>query len=341
MLVTDLVDPQDLVGYIRGLAFEQLRYKFLLSQFLPWKEIQDTEFRVTRGNLLDVDSAVYRGFDTESPIAKRQAGTRVTGQIPPLSLKIRIGEEERLRIEAQKTGDQGELIAQVYDDAGNLTRAILARIERAIGEALHSGHLVLSENGVTADIDYGRANSHSVAPGTLWSDPAADVIGDLTTWVLAYLATNGIKPDAAIISTSILSNLLKNTTIRTQAASLLGTPARVSVGQLSAVLSDFELPPLIVNDEQTRVGGTVTRIIPANKLVFVPPPDEPLGNTLVGITAESLELVDAGYLMSNEAPGLVSVVLKEFDPVSRWTKVGGLALPVLANPNLTFTATVL
>jgi hypothetical protein len=42
----------------------------------------------------------------------------------------------------------------------------------------------------------------------------------------------------------------------------------------------------------------------------------------------------------DQAPGLVSVVEKTFDPVATWTKSAAVALPVLVNPNLSFSADV-
>lgn len=340
-IIFDLVNPQELQGYVRGLAYEQNLYRFTLSQWLPTEEIQDTEFRIVRGNLRDEDAATYRTFDTESPIAYRLAGTRITGQIPPLSRKIRLGEEERLRLEAVRTGDTSALVDAVYDDAAKMTRAVLARIEMARGEVLHSGKLALNENGVAATIDYGRNPAHSVAPGTLWSDTVnSDPISDLRTWQQTYLLDTGILPAYAIISTAIASNLLRNSKVRTLASSIVGAPSIVSQLALNQVLDAFGLPVLVTYDTRVRVGGVSTLVIPNNKLIFMPPEEEPLGAVMTGITAEALELVNGGYLTTEQAPGLTSVVFKDYDPVATWTKTAALALPVLANPDLTFVATV-
>lgn len=344
MLIYDLVNPTELTGYIRGLAFEENRFRFGLSEYLPDVPWQSTEFRITRGNLLDVDSAMARAFDAESPIAKRKTGTRIYGSIPPVSEKIPLGEEDTLRLNALRGGnaDQNALVAKTYDDAGARTRAVLARIERWRGEALYSGKLVINENGVSGTVDYGRKSAHSVTAGVLWSDTAnADPITDLIAWYTTYIDTNGVPPETILISIQTRGYLLTNTKIRQQAATAVGgTPTIVDMTTVNALLNRFELPSLTVFDERVRVAGVQTRVIPQNHVVFLPAKTEPLGGTLLGITAEALKLAGKGYLTYETAPGLTAVISEEDDPVTTWTKVAALPLPFLANPDLTFDAIV-
>lgn len=341
MLITDLVNPAELNGYIRGLAQEENRNRFSLSNYLPVETVDDVEFRVTQGNLLDVDTATYRTYDAEAPIGKRRGGTRVSGQIPPLSQKIKLTEEERLQLRAVQTRDQGELIRKVFDDAATTTRAILARLEKARGEALYSGKIILNENGLQATIDFDRAAGHTVNAPILWSDLTnSDPLTDLTNWVQTYVDTNGIEPGFILTSRQVVANILKNAKIKNLFAGPAGTPGVISNQQLSQQLDAFSLPPLVQYNTNVRVGGTATPVIPTDRLILMPPPGEPLGSTVTGITAEALELVSGGFITEQQASGLTTVVLKEFDPVGRWTKTAALALPVLANPNLTLAADV-
>jgi hypothetical protein len=58
------------------------------------------------------------------------------------------------------------------------------------------------------------------------------------------------------------------------------------------------------------------------------------------VTAEALELQAEGKIVSRQAPGIVAVVEKTFDPVATWTKVAALALPVMTAPSLLMVADV-
>ena len=340
-LVLDLVDPQELQGYVRGLQIEEERNRFTLSNYLPNENIDEIEYRVTRGSLRDADAATIRAWDTESPIASRQGLERIMGELPPISRKIRLGEEERLRRQALERGDNSAMVDAIYDDAGQMARAVLARVEMLRGEALFNASLTINENGVQQTVTFGRVAGHTVTAGTLWSTVAtADPVADMRSWVQTYVDTNGVPPAYALGSTAILGYLMRNAAIRSLATTASGVPALVTMETVNSVFAAFGLPPVIPYDTNVRVAGASQRVTPVNKIVFMPPANEPLGATFFGTTAESLELVEARAIQNDQAPGMVATILKMDDPVSTWTKVGAIALPVLINPDLTLTATV-
>lgn len=341
MLVYDLADPVELQGYVRGIQEELDANVFRLSAFLPNDPIDDIEFRVTRGTLQQSDTAPIRAWDTEAPIGKRQGFARIMGELPPISKKIPLGEEARLRRRSLERADNQALIDAIFDDAANMTRAVASRIEQLRGEALYRGRIDINENGVQQTVDFGRDAAHSVAPGTLWSNTAtATPVSDMRTWVQTYIDTNGVPPSIALTSTAVISNLLMNQQVRDLAAVNGITPAFVSQDQLSTIFAAYGLPPFVPYDVTVRVDGVATRVIPSDRVILMPPAGEPLGATLSGTTVEALELVGANQLAIDDAPGLTVVTEKTFDPVITWTKAAAVALPVLINPDLTLVADV-
>src|SRR5690606_9897113 len=204
-LIYDLADPQELQGFVRAIQNEQEQNRFVLSQFLPNDNIDDIEYRVVRGTLQDQDAALIRAWDTESPIGSRQGVSRIMGELPPISKKIRLGEEERLRRRALERNDNSGLVDAIYNDAANMARAVAARIEMLRGEALYSGQININENGVVQTVDFGRDASHEEAPAILWSDTATSVpVSDENAWMETYNDTNSTLPGVALASTRII-----------------------------------------------------------------------------------------------------------------------------------------
>lgn len=350
-LIYDLIDPQTLQGFVRALPQPDLT----LSSWLPNQEVPDIEFSYTKalagpdGNLLyDEDAAYYRAFDTEAPIARRSgtanqfsAQPKLRGQIPPLSLKIRLGEEERLRMDALRTGNFGPIIDQIFDDVARLTRAIQARVELARAQAITTGTVTIAENGVTGFMDFGMPSGNKPVAPTVWTDPAALVIDDALGWQQYYINTNGEPPAHFLCSSRVISALLRNTQIKNLAGGLAPTPNIVTPETVAAVFRAYGLPVPEAYDVRLKVEGVAQRLMPENMMLIMPRQgDARLGKTFYGVTAEALELQAEGKIVARQAPGLVAVIDKTFDPVSTWTKVAGVAVPVLTGPSLIMPVTV-
>lgn len=337
-LNSDYILPVELTGYVRAALADYEINRFTLNQFLPSRPIDDLEYRFVRGGAGLAEAAAFRAYDAESPLAKRPGLTRVTGELPPISRKIRLGEYDRLR---QRKADQAIRDA-ILDDSTSMTRSVAARVELARGEALYSGKLVINENGVIATVDFGRSASHTVAPGTLWTNVNATPLNDLIGWRDTYTDTNGSEPGRILTSRRVLSLMMRNGEIRNLVfPGGSQQPDVVTQTALNAVLEAFGLPPIQTYDVKIKVGATATRPIPDDRVLFLPDPSgvdgEQLGATFWGTTAESLE---PDYGVEGDEPGIVSGAYSTKDPVAVWTKAAGIALPVLANPDLTFCADV-
>lgn len=339
LLTTDYITPAELTGYVRAALADLERNRFTLSRFLPTQAIDDLQYRFTKGGEGLAEAATFRAYDAESPIGSRPGVSRVTGELPPISRKIRLGEYERLR---QRKADQ-QIRDAILDDAARMTRAVAARVEMARGEALYTGKITISENGVIATVDFGRAAGHTVTAGTAWTNAAsATPLTDLMTWRDTYVADTGSEPGVILTSRRVLALMMRNAEMRNLVfPGGSQQPDIVTQTSVNGVLEAFGLPPIEVYDARVSVGGSATRVIPDDRVLLLPAPGsmdgDQLGATLWGTTAESLE---PDFGLAGDEPGIVAGSYSTKDPVAVWTKAAGIALPVLANPDLTFAADV-
>src|SRR5687768_18360766 len=109
-MVTDLIDPAELVGYARDFQEVIAENPFSLKRWFPNNTTDDLEFKIRTGARVDVDAAEYRAFDTPSTMTGRQGFSEKRGQIPPLGRAWPIGEEETIRLRAIQAGSQQPLI---------------------------------------------------------------------------------------------------------------------------------------------------------------------------------------------------------------------------------------
>lgn len=342
LLNSDYFTPRTLSQYSRTAALDLAVNRFTLNQWLPNRNIDDLTYRFNRGGDTLIEAATYRSYDAESSIAGRPGVTRVSGELPPISRKIVLGEYDRLR---QRANPDQSIQDAILSDAERVTRQILARLEVARGDALVNGEVTINEDGVVATVDFGRSTDMEVTANVLWSTTAtADPIADLQAWVSAYIDLNGEAPAVMLTSTRVRGLLLQNAAIRTLAGNLNGTPTLVSPDTLNQVLSSYDLPRLVTYDARYSVAGTSTRVIDDHFALLLPAPTDPnspdgtdLGATFFGTTAESL---DPSFGLSGQEAGLAVGVYRREDPISLWTKAAAIALPVLANPNMVLRAVV-
>lgn len=335
--------PDDLTTYVRRVPVPN---NFVLSKYLPNAYI-DTN-RVDIGTLLKTNRvARFRAFDAPLHVAKRDTATLATVQLPALSDSRSMGELERIRIEMARTQgtNQAPFIKAVYDEATDLTNYVNNRMELARGDILTDGKFTMLASEMSGlEADFGVPAGNLVTAGTLWSTTAsADPLGDLNTWVTAYVALNGFAPGGMILNRTILNYLLVNTNLRTLAGNILGSPTVITRQGLDAQLDAHQLPPIVeVTDSRVDVDGSSTRILPVNKVVFLPPEGQPLGRTVWGVSATALELVDSAEadLSFEDAPGIVGVVVKEGPPFKQNTFVDAVGMPVIDVPNNLMVATV-
>ncbi|MFJ3084485.1 major capsid protein [Streptomyces halstedii] len=337
-LITEYATPAELTGYAR----EALRFReentLNLNRWLPNETINDLTFRFNRGGGGLTEAANYRAFDAESDIATRSGGARVSGELPPISRKMPVGEYEQIRMRNVDT-QNAEIRDAMESDSVKLVAQLAARIELARGQALFDGAVTLNENGVQAGVDFGRSAAHSVTAGTAWDDEDALVYDQLQAWLEVYNDTNGALPAYTLMSRKVYNALRRNKQIIALAfAGQNGAPGILTRDGLNAVLGQYDIPPIEIYDAKVSVNGAATRVTPEDQILFLPEQGDAAGKTLWGVPVEAN---DPRYGLAGDAAGIAVGGYKSEDPQTVWTRATTIALPVVAAPDLTLRATVL
>jgi hypothetical protein len=336
------VTPDDATYFVRQVPTPS---DHVLAQFVPDKLVQEQTIRlanVTRVNR----TATFRAFDGNIPSLERDFVATREVDLLPMSIQGTKGELERLQLEKvrQDGGNISAIVNAIYNDLEIAVRSIRNRVEVARGELLTTGKITLAENGVNLTADFQVPADHFVSAATPWTTVAtAPVVTDLTTWTEKYTKDVGAPPSGMIISRKIAGLLQRNAEFRAYANSVAGTPQIVSKSIVNNILDDFNLPPIAaVYDTVINVQGVDQRVIPEDRVIFLPPDSSPFAYVAWGITATALELVSAAQtdMAFADAPGLTGVVVKSGPPYKEATLVDSLLLPVLERPEALMVADV-
>lgn len=338
-LWTDYVDPAELTGYARASLEDYEQRQGSLARWLPNRTVADIAVRFTAGAAAGlVDVANFRAYDAEPEIGKLPGGKRTTLEMPAVGQNIPVSEYNQLRVRNANPSDD-MVRATIFNAADAVARAVSNSVEKLRGTVLQTGRATWTQNGATfMDDDFGRAAGHSVTAGVLWSTTSADALGQLTGWVDTYIAANGEAPGAILTSTRVLRLMGALTQFSTVLANGGNRPA--TQADVAATIAGAGLPPIYTYDRRVSVGGVAAKVLSDDRLFLLPAPD---GESQLGATfwGQTLTAQDPEYGLAGDEPGLVVGAYRgEKPPMIAEIISDAIALPVLANPDLSFVADV-
>lgn len=335
-LWSDVIDPATLTGYARRSLEEYEQSKGTLARWLPNREVADTVVRFVSGSAGLVEEASFRAYDAEIEIGKAGPRKRTTLELPAVGQNIPVTEYEQLR--TRNAADEA-IEKSILATTRRVVSAVADRVERLRGIVLGTGIATIPEIGA-AD-SFGRDANHDVTAGTLWTAGNVDRLAYLETLRQRYIETNGVEPGSLVMSSRVFAALAGGDQFRVQ---LNNGASRPSTEQdVRGIVEGAGLPPIVKYDRRTASG----KVLDDSKILFLPAPvetdaweDTELGATFWGQTLTS---TDERYgIEDSEQPGIVAGVYRgEKPPMIAEVISDAIALPVLANANLSLAAKVL
>lgn len=325
----EAITPAQLTNYVRGAQERNALRPDPLEAILPTAQIDDLEYRFNAGDDSILEAAEYRAYDAESPIGKVNGFREIRGELPPISVKLPVKEYDRLRM--KRLADTApEMRGSVLDLGETLASLVLDRVSMAREEALFTGAITLSENGVTASIDFGRTGSHDATASTVWSTSAtATPITDLIASAELINAAGGECTDI-LMNRATYAEMKMTAEVKNLAAVNGVVPGMVTDSAISTILESFGLPAITIANKLVRPKGGSARQLVQNDRVILADRTE-VGNTPFGVTAEQLEYSADGEVKGG---GLFVMAWKNPDPVQVITKASAIVVPVLSSPDL-------
>lgn len=308
----------------------------------PVETVNELTFEYWRAlNILPV-SASLQAYGAEAQIASREGAAKVSGEIPPIKRKIYLDERNMLALKREGAGDVDMVRNELYNDIDNMIAAVYTRIEALRMQALATGQLVMNENGVILNVNYGVPAAQQAGPTNSWDDATnATIVDDIKTWTGVVESATGVRPTRALTSDVVIAAMLGSDQIREMIWGPVGDQRPVTLQEVNRLLQTMDLPQVASYNRRYRVqaeDGTFTtlRYFPANRFVLIPP--QKLGDTLMGPTAEAL-LDDE--VEAKSVAGIYANVTHENEPPMIWTKAAATSIPTFPAADLVYQATVI
>lgn len=269
-------------------------------------------------------------YDVKAVKRPRIGFSKLTTQMPFFKESTGIDEETRQKLNmVMETGNQAyidSVMNQVFDDETELLKGARAQRERMKMMLLTTGAISIAANGQAYDYDYGMPKDHKGEVTTSWSDPDADIYGDIEKILDKIEEDTGIRPERAVVSQKTWGYFRKNKDFR-NAIHANNSAAPVSDDQIKTYLKDnLEIEVVKYTKKYIDEAGNKQAYIPDD--VFVAFPKGALGKGWFGTTPEESDLMSGTAAnVSITDTGVAVTTSKEVDPVNVDTKVTMIFLP--------------
>lgn len=307
--------------------------EYIGQRFLPLIPTYDLDFFET--SILErLDMAPLVDPSAELPLTDRDGGKKIAGEVADMGQQVIVTKKELRALKSNNPAERQLMEAQLLGKAVTLKKNVDARIEWMRWQALGIGAMTYVGNKLKLSIDFQVPVGNKVAPAIKWDQANATIFDNYVAWVEAYKVTNGVSPQAAITSSTVISKMKSDATVRLNikgSADMLVTTA-----ELNQFLSDNGLPPVEAYDEAAIIRNpndgtrTTARFLDAKKLVFLREGGD-IGDQLLGPTLEN-----------DMNPGIFGKTIATEIPVTmELIRVVAASIPKIRVPEMIMIATVL
>lgn len=255
---------------------------------------------------------------------------KITAEMPFFKESLMIDEELRQQLNmVLETGNQtyiDAVMSRIFADDMQLLKGARAQRERMKMSLITTGAISIAANGQAYDYDYGIGDDQKPTVSVSWSDPDADIIGDIRTYQEDREEKTGVKPTRAVCSRKTFGYILKNKAIRN---AIWGNNSAAPISETRAlqyIQTELGLTIAIYTKKYVNEAGNTMAYIPDDVFTLLPPGQ--LGTGWFGTTPEQSDLMTGTAAnVSITDTGVAITTSKKVDPVNVDTKVSMIFLP--------------
>lgn len=221
-----------------------------------------------------------------------------------------------------------EVIRRIFDDNTKLLKDAALTREMMAMQLITTGTIAIANNGQEYLYDYGLEEHQKQTVETSWSNPDADIIGDIIKYQEIMEEKTGVKPTRLVMRRAQLRNMMKNNNIKNSIYVFGQGKVNVNEASIKAFLADQAGITAISVYEKSYVDvdGTVNYFIPEDVVVMLP--EGNIGFMNFGTTPEEADLLGTKQAdVTIVDTGVALTVTRETDPVRVTTKVSEICMP--------------
>ncbi len=337
----ELINSIEIATYITGLPLEML----IGEALFPRKKQVGMDLKYIKGAKKKPVVLKPSAFD----VAVKNRALKATVDVikkrmPFFKESVLVNEEDRqqLLLAAQAENEQLLLtiISEIYDNYVNLVDGGDSQMERMRMQALSDGviNIVSDDADIVFDFGVPAAHKETLIGTDLWSNPDADIVGDIERWKTIMRNAGYAVPTRMILTSKTFGYIGINKAIKLD----IDKDGRVILTDeiiKNYLKNKVGISAAIVSGTYKLEDESEEQYFPDNKVTLIP--DGNLGSTYYGTTPEEADKMYGSKLdCSIVRTGVAITTMRKEDPVTVETKVSQLGMPSFERADECFFATV-
>lgn len=327
--IYDLVTSANIVSYWTEKNVNT--QPFLGATLFPTVKELGTKLEYIKGSSNQPVALRLSSYDAKAIRRDREGLKEVETKMPFFKESVYIDEDMRQKLnDMLQTNNQNVIntvLSKIFDDEARLIDSSEISLERMRMELITTGTITLSSNGQSYSYDYGLdSDTQKITVTKSWSDPSADIIGDINN-IVSSAKARGVNITRAICNSTVTKYFRTNTAIKNAIYVFANGTVNVSDSKaLEFIFNETGVRFVAYDNVYVNESGQAIKYVPDDTVSFLP--DGDLGQTHMGTTPEESDLMNKLYSdVSIVNTGVAVTTYGTEDPVNVETKVSMVALP--------------
>lgn len=344
MNIFDFINAKEIALYISQLPPEST----LDSVLFPDDKQYGMEIELAKGAKQKPVALRVSTFDVAvKPRALNAQVSIEKKEMPFFKESILIKEKDRqqlmLALQANNENIVNQILSQVFGNYKSLVDGAIVQMRRMRAQLLQNGAINITSKDGDITLDYSIPAAHKekiTAAEKKWSNPAADIVGDIQKWQKKIVNDGYAKPTRLIVTEKTFGYIALNTAIINDIKGLNQAYIVTDNDVKNYLKRKLSVDIAIVNGTFINEAGETHTYYEDNKVTLIPP--KALGRSVFGTTPEEADsLFGTGKLETQIVnTGVAITTMVKEDPVTVETKVSLLGLPSFEAADECFFATV-
>lgn len=327
--IYDLVTSANIVSYWTEKNVNT--QPFLGATLFPTVKELGTKLEYIKGSSNQPVALRLSSYDAKAIRRDREGLKEVETKMPFFKESVYIDEDMRQKLNDMLQTDNQKVIntilSKIFDDEARLIDSSEISLERMRMELITTGTITLSSNGQSYSYDYGLdSTTQKVTVTKSWSDPSADIIGDINN-IVSSAKARGVNITRAICNSTVAKYFRTNTAIKNAIYVFANGTVNVNDSKaLEFIFNETGVRFVAYDNVYVNESGQAIKYVPDDTVSFLP--DGDLGQTHMGTTPEESDLMNKlNSDVSIVNTGVAVTTYGTEDPVNVETKVSMVALP--------------